>query len=109
MDSYAFMAAIAIILIVLGIMNTRVNISSLHYAQRFRVSEEDRVPFWKKVGLGTIIIGGSLLVNAGCLLAFEKTSINLFNVLGTAILIAGVVVGLGILFWTIIKYNNGIF
>ena len=48
---------VGVVCIVLGISNMRGNISSLHSYHRSRVSEEDRIPFGKQVGLGTIIVG----------------------------------------------------
>lgn len=47
---------VGVVCIVLGISNMRGNISSLHSYHRKRVSEEDRVPLGKKVGLGTILV-----------------------------------------------------
>ena len=47
---------VGVVFIVLGISNMRGNISTLHSYHRHRVSEEDRIPFGKQVGLGTIII-----------------------------------------------------
>ena len=53
---------IGVVCIVLGIANRKGNISSLHSYHRNRVLEEDRIPFGKKVGLGTIIIGCTFIV-----------------------------------------------
>ena len=53
---------VGVVCIVLGISNMRGNISSLHSYHRHRVSEEDRIPFGKQVGLGTIIIGIGIMV-----------------------------------------------
>ena len=67
---------IGIACIAFGIMNMKGNLSTLHRYHRDRVSEEDRIPFGKKVGLGTVIIGAAfiavgarLLVNNGTLIA----------------------------------------
>ena len=53
---------VGVVCIVLGISNMRGNISSLHSYHRSRVSEEDRIPFGKQVGLGTIIVGIGIIV-----------------------------------------------
>ena len=53
---------VGIVCIVLGISNIRGNISSLHSYHRYRVSEEDRIPFGKQVGLGTIIVGIGIII-----------------------------------------------
>ena len=102
-------AIVAIICIALGVSNMRGNISSIHSYHRSRVSEENRLPFGRLVGLGTIIIGASIfLLSVGISLSvyFEE---NLYTVIGTVIMIAGLVVGLGLSFYAMIKYNGGIF
>lgn len=103
------MGALALILIVIGVLNMKGNINSLHSYHRHRVSEADRVPFGRMVGLGTIIAGASLLFDAACIFAFEKTSAGVFNIVGTVILVIGLVVGIGLNFYAMIKYNKGIF
>ena len=57
--------AVGIICIVLGISNMRGNISSLHSYHRNRVSEENRKPFGRIVGLGTIIVGVGIMLYGG--------------------------------------------
>ena len=100
---------LGVVCIVLGIMNRKGNISSLHAYHRKRVAEEDRVPFGKMVGLGTIIIGVALIVMG--LLAFLAKTLqsNACSIVGNVILIVGFVIGLGLNFYAMIKYNKGIF
>ena len=100
---------VGIVLIILGISNRKGNISSLHSYHRNNVSEEDRIPFGKQVGLGNIIIGVGVMVFSVFLSITLYTEKNLFSVIGTAILIASLVVGLAISFRAMIKYNKGIF
>jgi len=95
--------------IILGSSNMRGNLSSLHAYHRHRVSEEDRIPFGKKVGLGTIIIGGTIILYSGLSAATLYTGNTVFIRVGGGILAAGIVVGLGISFYAMIKYNKGIF
>lgn len=47
---------------ILGISNMKGNISSLHWYHRQRVSPDDVMPFGKRVGLGTLIIGIAIIV-----------------------------------------------
>ncbi len=63
MDNFFVPGILGVILIVLGIMNMKGNISSLHWYHRKRVAEEDRKPFGKLVGLGTLIIGIALVIS----------------------------------------------
>lgn len=53
---------LGIIISILGISNMKGNISSLHWYHRQRVSPDDVMPFGKRVGLGTLIIGIAIIV-----------------------------------------------
>ena len=99
---------VGIVCIVLGISNIRGNISSLHSYHRYRVSEEDRIPFGKQVGLGTIIVGIGIIVFSILSSITLYTENNIFIVVGTAFLIVGIILGLVISFRAMIKYNKGI-
>ena len=100
---------VGVVCIVLGISNMRGNISSLHSYHRHRVSEEDRIPFGKQVGLGTIIIGIGIMVFSVLLSVTFYTENDIFVLIGTALLIIGFVIGLVISFRAMQKYNKGIF
>ena len=100
---------VGIVCIVLGISNIRGNISSLHSYHRYRVSEEDRIPFGKQVGLGTMIVGIGIIVFSILSSITLYTENNIFILAGTAFLIVGVILGLVISFRAMIKYNKGIF
>ena len=101
---------LGIILIIMGILNTRGNISSLHSYHRKRVSEEDILPFGKLVGIGNIIIGIAVMIYGGIIYAKELTTNNsVLDAVANVILIVGLVIGLGISFYAMKKYNKGIF
>ena len=100
---------VGIVCIVLGISNMRGNISSLHSYHRNRVSEEDRIPFGKQVGLGTIIVGIGISVFGVLSSVTLYTENDIFILIGTAILIICIILGLVISFRAMIKYNKGIF
>ena len=100
---------VGIVCIVLGISNMRGNISSLHSYHRHRVSEEDRIPFGKQVGLGTIIVGIGIIVFSVLSSVTLYTENNNFILIGTAFLIVGIILGLVVSFRAMLKYNNGIF
>ena len=108
MPAFIVSALVGIVCIVLGISNMKGNISSLHSYHRNRVSEEDRIPFGKKVGRGTIIIGVAIIVFSGLSAVTLYTDNEIFTLIGTGILIAGIIVGLVISFKAMIKYNKGI-
>ena len=100
---------VGVVCIALGISNMRGNISSLHTYHRNRVSEEDRIPFGKQVGLGTIIVGICIILFGVLSSVTLYTENDIFILVGTAILIIGIILGLVISFRAMIKYNKGIF
>ena len=100
---------IGVLCIFMGALNMKGNISLLHSYHTKRVSEKDRIPFGKKIGLGTIIIGISIVIFSTLLFltsfVFNEIIIHVAN----AILITGIIVGIAISFVAMIKYNKGIF
>ena len=109
MESLLIPGILGIILIILGVMNMNGNISSLHWYHRRRVAEEDKKPFGKIVGLGTLIIGITMILFGVLFFIFEKTQIMPLVIVGAVFLVAGIVAGLGLAFYAMIKYNKGIF
>ena len=100
---------VGVICIVLGISNMRGNISSLHSYHRHRVSEEDRIPFGKQVGLGTVMIGIGIVIFSILSAVTMYTEKDLYILIGTVVMIIGIIVGLIVSFKAMIKYNKGIF
>ena len=109
MISAIFVAALGVLITIIGIINMMGNISSLHSYHRHRVSEEDVKPFGKAVGLGTVICGVSCIFFGAMLLVYELTEREIFSLIGVAGLMAGLVVGIVISLKAINKYNKGIF
>ena len=109
MDNFFVPGILGVILIVLGIMNMKGNISSLHWYHRQRVTEEDRKPFGKLVGLGTLIIGIALVISGILFWISEVTATEIWLIIGCVITVVGIVVGLFLSFYAMIKYNKGIF
>ena len=103
----AFLAGV--VCIFLGISNMRGNISTLHSYHRHRVSEEDRIPFGKQVGLGTMIVGIGIIIFTVLSTITLYTENNIFTLIGAVVLIVGIIVGLIMSFKAMIKYNKGIF
>ena len=109
MPEFIITTLLGIVCIVLGVLNMKGNISTVHWYHRKRVSEENRLPFGRLVGLGTIIIGVALVVFAIFTLIATLTSNNLFYTIGGIELIVGLVIGIVISFYAMFKYNKGIF
>ena len=109
MATFITIAGLGLLFSILGIINMTGNISSLHWYHRKRVTEENRKPFGKLVGLGTIIIGLAMIVYAILFLIFEKTQLALLVIIGVVELIAGIIAGMIVSFYAMKKYNGGIF
>ena len=109
MLSSLFCIALGIVICVLGIRNMQGDISTLHSYHRSRVREEDVKPMGKLVGLGTIIIGVSVIIYSILLFVTLKTALDIFNLVGAALLIVGIVIGLVLNVYAMKKYNGGIF
>ena len=102
MGEFIIQIIIGLVLIVIGIFNIKGNISSLHYYHRKRVKKEDVIPFGKRVGIGSVIIGITIIL-AGCLTLLNYTYIS------NVILMLGLVIGCILIFYAMIKYNKGLF
>lgn len=100
---------VGIVCIVIGILNRKGNIEMLHSYHRKRVTEEDRLPFGKLVGIGMIIIGFSVIALDILIYVSESLQENVYMTLGFVVFIVGMATGLGICFYAMKKYNNGIF
>ena len=102
-------ALVGVVCILLGISNMRGNISSLHAYHRRRVKEEDRLPFGRLVGIGTILSGVGVILYSGCLAMAIYQEASIWNQIGSALLLVFLGGGLGIAFYGMKKYNKGIF
>ena len=109
MAAFITVLGLGILIAILGIINMTGNISSLHWYHRQRVTEENRKPFGKLVGLGTLIIGIAMIVFGVLLLIFEYTQIEALVIVGVVELIASVIIGMIVSFYAMKKYNGGIF
>lgn len=90
-----------ICLSVLGIINIKGNISTIHSYNRRNVKKEDIPKYGKAVGTGTLVIGASLILSY--LVTFwNQASIDY-------IVLPAMVVGLAFILYGQLKYNHGIF
>ena len=95
MEKLIIQIIIGLFLIVVGILNIKGNISLMHSYHRKRIKEEDIKPFGEKVGIGTIIIGITII------LAGLFTILNYANI-SNVILIIGFVIGFIFIFYAIV-------
>lgn len=96
------MIAIGILIILLGIFNLKGNITSIHWYNRRKVSKENQIPYCRLHGLGSIIIGSSMIVSS-IVQAFGNIG------LGGLITLAGIFIGFALMLYAQFKYNRGIF
>lgn len=99
---YISLLIIGIFAIALSIPNLKGNISSIHWYNRLRVSKADTPKYGKAMGLGTLIIGVSIVVTAILQMIFEVESLFYIT-------FVGVFIGFAIMLYAQFKYNRGIF
>lgn len=92
---------LGIFISILGIVNIRGNISTIHSYNRRKVKEEDVPKYGKAVGTGTLIIGISFVI------AYAVTYLNEDAI--PYIVIPAILIGLIFMLYGQIKYNHGIF
>jgi hypothetical protein len=86
---------------VIGIVNLKGDICTIHSYNRMKVKEEDIPKYGKAVGTGTLIIGVSM--TAAYVLSFRNEKAVPY------IIVPAVLLGLGFILYAQIKYNKGIF
>ena len=102
-------AIVGVICIVIGVCNRKGNISMIHSYHIDKISEEDKIPFGRLMGIGMIIVGVTLIVFGG--MSFLATALHddVYVKIGYIIMSVGLAVGLGISLFSIKKYNKTIF
>ncbi len=100
---------LGIVCIVMGFFNRKGNVSMLHSYHRKNVTEENRIPFGKMVGLGTIIIGITMIIAGILTFIADSQQAEIYKYISYGVLVAGFGAGIGINFCAMKKYNNGIF
>lgn len=109
MLEFVFAFLVGILCIVIGILNMKGNIEMLHSYHIKRVTEEDRLPFGKLVGKGMIIIGVGIMIFSVLSALTLYLENDVYTIIGVVIMAVGFIVGLGMAFYAMIKYNKGIF
>lgn len=100
--SYIVMLTFGVLMIILGSMNCKGNITTIHWYNRRKVTKENEKEYGKYMGIGTIIIGSSLILNALLQMIHDLEIFYYILVLGT-------IVGLIFMLYSQLKYNKGIF
>ena len=90
------------LLIVLGILNLRGNISMIHWYHRTNIREEDKGTYGKWMGSGSIVLGLGIAV-AAALELFYAWPYAQYLVLVTLI------IGFALILYAQFKFNGGLF
>ena len=98
---HVLLLVLGIFISVLGIVNIKGNISTIHSYNRRKVKEEDIPKYGKAVGTGTLVIGISLVL-AYLITFWNEKAIDY-------IVLPAMVIGLAFILYGQIKYNHGIF
>ena len=100
---------VGVVCVMIGFLNRKGRIEMLHSYHRHRVEKKDRVPFGKKVGLGMILVGVSIMVYSALSAVTLLTEQDVYSSVGTAVFGVGILLGLGIIVKAMNQYNKGIF
>ena len=96
------MLGLGIVFILLGIFNMCGNIGSIHWYNRRKVTKENQKAYCLVMGLGTLIIGITLIA-ATIVQVLAGVEQGAFVILG------GVVIGFALMLFAQFKYNKGLF
>ena len=93
---------LGIICVMLGIFNMCGNIGSIHWYNRRKVTKENQKAYCLVMGLGTLIIGITLIAATivQVLVGVEQ---------GAFVILGGVVIGFALMLYAQFKYNRGLF
>lgn len=105
MDAVTIFAIIGAIVIVLGIYIMKGNINSIPKRYRHRISEQNRLPYCKLVGLGTVIFGACAMLIVGLSHIASVTQNHLYTSIGSVIIIIGVIVCVSLNIYAVFKYK----
>ena len=109
MSEFLITVGLGLLVSLLGICNMRGNLSSIHSYHRHRVTEENKKPFGRLVGVGTLTVGISSISYGVLALLSDRLYLPPLRIIGTALLLIGIVAGLATAFYAMMKYNKGIF
>lgn len=102
-------ALIGGLLIYIGLLNVKGNVSMLHSYHIKRVKEEDILPFGKAIGTGMFIIGGGIIAYSAVAIISDIIKSEILFIAANVGLVVAMVVSVIVIFRALFKYNKGIF
>ena len=100
---------VGIVCLVIGIFNIKGNISMLHSYHINNITEENKLPFGRCIGVGMIIISLTLIIYGVLFIPAELTKETIYMTVGNIVLVIGLVIGIVICLYAVKKYNKNIF
>ena len=98
---YLPLLTMGILIALASIPNLRGNPASVHRCNRRRVSPEDAPRYGKIMGLGTAIVGASIVLTAILLMIWDVEALFF-------LILAGCIFGVAVMIYAQIKYNKGL-
>lgn len=99
---YLLLLFLGLSMCVLGVLNIRGDVSSVHWYNRWRVSTTDLPAYGRIIGKGTLLIGLSVSCAAGGQMMYASD-------LWWYVLLAGLIIGVSIMIYGQFRYNHGFF
>lgn len=109
MEQLIVFLLLGVVLIVLGIPPMHGNVRMLHSYHYKRVKAEDMLSFGRLVGIGNFIIGGGMILSGVLFFIGENKDSATLSIAAPIVLGVTLAVGIGISFFSMFKYNKGIF
>lgn len=104
-SEYIIVLILGILLVPIGIMNVKGNISSIHWYNRTRITEVTRPMYGKFTGIGTLIIAGGLVISAILNMVITASIVSLIS---SVTVIVTAAIGVIFILYAQFKYNKGI-
>lgn len=102
-------AVVGVVLLMVGISNYKGNINSIHSYHRNRLKEEDKAIFGKLMGIGSMICALGIIVAGLLSLIASLIDKQVLITVGSCVVGVSLFMGIGIMIYTTIKYNKGLF
>lgn len=102
MLEFIIMLITGILILVIGIYTYKGNINLIHWYNRTKINKSNSKQYSKFMGIGTIIIGISIVLTSSLQMILKLENIYYITIIG-------IVAGLALMLYGQIKYNKGIF
>lgn len=106
MPVFVILAAVGVIIILLGICIGKGNIHLVHSYHTSRISEKNKPVFAKLMGIGTILCGVVILSFSALSILTVLTDRPVFMTAGVWLTIIGLAAGIGLMIYAVMRYNK---